>query len=97
MRVSICKSNGLLIEAQSNDAAEYGALIENAIAAGFSADQVQEKVVTEKEYELLLSALPSQAIADPVVTMSQLRVALTSISGVSEDQVDAAISAAASA
>jgi hypothetical protein len=54
MRVCVLKATGKLIEAQSNDAAEYGTLIANAVTAGYSEEDVEEKIVTEAEFKELL-------------------------------------------
>lgn len=54
-RAAIQKSTGKLIEFQSGDA-EYGTLLKNAINAGFSKDDVEEKRVTANQYNTLITA-----------------------------------------
>lgn len=55
MYACILKSNGRLIEAQSD--AVPGTLIANAISAGYLAAEVEEKVVSAAEFAALLLAL----------------------------------------
>lgn len=52
MRVCIFKADGHLIEAQS--LATEGTLIANALAMGYTADQIEEKVITDQEFIALL-------------------------------------------
>lgn len=51
MRVCIRKSDGKMIESQSDSTP--GTMIANAISAGYTADQVEERTVTAEEYEAL--------------------------------------------
>lgn len=74
MRVSIDKTTGLLIEAQSNDAADLQVLVDNAIAAGYPSDNVETKVVNDADYQALLQALPQ-----PVSAPSQLDMVIAYI------------------
>ena len=67
MRVCIDTSTGKLIGAQSNDDAEHGALIANAVVAGYDESGIEEKVVDDAEYGALLNA----TIPDP--TIDELR------------------------
>lgn len=64
MRVAIRKSTGQLIEAQGNDKAPMDALVANALAADIPADDVETKIVSSAEFEVLLAAAP-QAPAQP--------------------------------
>jgi len=59
MRVCICNSTGALLESQSGDDAPLDALIANAVAAGYSADDVEVKVVGDAEYQALLNPPPT--------------------------------------
>jgi hypothetical protein len=56
MRVSLLKSSGRIIEMQS-DATE-GTVTANAIAMGFPAADVEERVVTPEEYQAMLPPPP---------------------------------------
>lgn len=56
MRISIQKSTGKLLEMQSN--ATEGTLIANAVAAAYAQSDVEERVVTDAEYQALVSAQP---------------------------------------
>lgn len=56
MRVCIVKSTGKLIESQSH--ATEGTLIKNALSMGYLASEIEEKVVTEGEFQAILSAQP---------------------------------------
>lgn len=59
MFVCVRKSDGRLLEAQSD--ASPGTLVSNAVLAGYLANDVEEKTVTDSEYTSLLLALrPSQ-------------------------------------
>ena len=55
MRVCI-DQNGLLISAQSNDNAAHGTLLQNAIGAGYLAENIEEKVVGDAEFRALEEA-----------------------------------------
>ena len=64
MRVCIERSSGKLIESQSG-AAPHGALIVNAVNAGYSESDVEEKVVTQEEWQVLFDAtIPALTYAD---------------------------------
>lgn len=70
MRVSIIKSNGRLFESQSGgDSQEHlDALLQNAINAGFSSEEVEVKFATDEEYAVILAAEKSaeeEALPDP--------------------------------
>ena len=52
MRICIVRATGKLIEAQS--LATPGTLLSNAIKAGYTADQVEEKVVTDVDFVSIL-------------------------------------------
>lgn len=56
MRICTQKSTGRVLEMQS--AATEGTLIANAVLAGYSAADTEERLVTSEEYEVLLSAQP---------------------------------------
>ena len=65
MRVCIERSSGKLIESQSGDHAAYGALLGNAVSAGYAAEDVEEKVVTQEEWQVLFDATtPAPTYAD---------------------------------
>ena len=64
MRICIEKSTGKLIESQS-DATE-GTLIQNAVNAGFSEADIEEKEVTESEWQAILIAQP-KPIQEPTL------------------------------
>jgi hypothetical protein len=51
MRICVQKSTGKLIEAQGK--ATPGTLLANATAAGYAADDIEEKVVTDAEFAVL--------------------------------------------
>ena len=64
MRVCIERSSGKLIESQSGDHAAYGALLGNAIGAGYAEEDVEEKVVTQDAFDALwLAAAPIRTYA----------------------------------
>lgn len=67
MRVCIMKSTGKLLEMQS-DATE-GTLLQNAINAGFAEVDIEEKEVTEAEWQVILDAQPK-----PDIPKSQLQI-----------------------
>lgn len=56
MRVCIVKSTGALIEAQSGDGVTPGALVANAVAAGYKKTAVVEKVINDDAFKVLLNA-----------------------------------------
>jgi len=56
MRVCLEKATGKLIEMQSH--ATPGTLIQNAISAGYAETDVEEKEVTESEWQDILDAQP---------------------------------------
>tara|TARA_R110000751_G_scaffold97427_4_gene189540 strand:+ start:797 stop:1114 length:318 start_codon:yes stop_codon:yes gene_type:complete len=65
MRVCIERSTGKLIESQSGDHAAYGVLLGNAVSAGYAAEDVEEKVVTQDAFDALwLAAIPPATYAD---------------------------------
>jgi hypothetical protein len=57
-RATIKKSTGKLIEFQSGDAT-LGTLTLNAINAGISADDIEEKYITETELKTLIPKPPT--------------------------------------
>jgi hypothetical protein len=63
IRVCIEKASGKLIEHQTGKA-PLGTLTQNAINAGYKADEVEEKYVTGAELKLLLDAFPKPANPD---------------------------------
>ena len=67
MRVCIERSSGKLIESQTGDHAAYGALLGNAVSAGYAAEDVEEKVVTQDAFDVLWEA------ARPPATYAQKR------------------------
>jgi len=87
MRILTNKETGELIEAQS-DATE-GTLIANAVAAGMSASDVVESVVSDEEYAALRKSMEPK----PVISVSpwQIRKALTVTN--LRDSVEAAVAA----
>ena len=50
-RICTKKSDGSLVEYQSGKA-RLGTLIENAVSAGYNKDEVEEKYITDKEWEV---------------------------------------------
>ena len=65
MRVCIERSSGKLIESQTGDHAAYGALLGNAVSAGYAAEDVEEKVVTQDAFDVLWEAArPPATYAD---------------------------------
>jgi hypothetical protein len=64
MRVCIERSSGKMIESQSG-VAPYGTLVANAVGAGYAAEDVEEKVVTQEEWKVLFDAtIPTPTYAD---------------------------------
>lgn len=57
MRASIHVLTGKLIEAQSNDKGPLSTLFDNAIKNGYKPEEIEVKVVTDQEFEQLLSTL----------------------------------------
>ena len=51
MRICILKSNNSVLEMQSE--AREGTLINNAVNAGYSADDIEERVITNSEWETI--------------------------------------------
>ncbi len=79
-RVSIEIATGKLIESQSGTA-EHGALLANAVAAGFTEAEVEEKVASQAEYLALLDAAQppaptNEAIYDQVLSRERAFAAL---------------------
>jgi hypothetical protein len=71
MRVCIEIATGKLIESQSG-VAEHGTLIANAVGAGFTEAEVEEKVVSQAEHQALVDAAQpppptNEAIYDQVL------------------------------
>ena len=65
MRVCIERSTGKLIESQSGDHAAYGVLLGNAVGAGYAAEDVEEKVVTQDAFDALwLAVMPTPTYAE---------------------------------
>lgn len=56
MKVLINKSDNKLIEMQSH--ATEGTLLQNALNAGFLANDIEEKEVTPQEYQVILDLQP---------------------------------------
>lgn len=79
MRVCIVRATGKLIGAQSGDDAEYGTLIANAAVAGYAEADVEERVVSQAEYEALEEA------NKPAPSVDELRRAAY---GTVQDQLD---------
>ena len=52
MRVCIRKSDGNILEAQSNDKAPMDSLIQNAIANGYSEKEIEFKILSDDEVDL---------------------------------------------
>ena len=74
MRVCIEKSTGRLIEMQSD--ATAGTLIQNAINAGFIEADIEEKEITQAEWQAIQDAQPkpepSILLEDTVADLIQL-------------------------
>lgn len=56
MRVCIEKSTGRLIESQSH--AREGTLLQNALNTGYNEADIEEKEVTQEEFQIILDAQP---------------------------------------
>jgi hypothetical protein len=67
-RVCIEKATGKLIEMQSGEA-ELGVLTQNAVNAGYSEADIEEKIVTAEEYAVILEA------QKPVPTLDDIKKA----------------------
>ena len=64
MRVCIERSSGKMIESQSG-VAVHGALVVNAVSAGYAEADVEEKIVTQDEWQALFDAtIPAPTYAD---------------------------------
>ena len=64
MRVCIERSSGKMIESQSG-VAPYGTLVANAVGAGYAEEDVEEKVVTQEEWQVLFDAtIPTPTYAE---------------------------------
>lgn len=67
MRISVQKSTGLLIEMQS--LATEGTLLKNAVAMGYAANDIEERVSSDQEYKVLVAAqTPPAKSQEPTVT-----------------------------
>ena len=53
LRISIIKSNNKIIEVQTHDAPQ-GTLIQNAIGWGHNENDIEEKNVTEEEFQTFI-------------------------------------------
>ena len=62
-RVAIIKSTGALLEYQSG-VAPSGTLLQNAINAGFNAADIEEKVITDAELQVLFDVINVPAVAN---------------------------------
>lgn len=60
MRVSIIRATGRVFEMQSH--ATAGTLIRNAVEAGLTAEDIEEREVDQAEYEALLAAQPKTTL-----------------------------------
>lgn len=58
MRILVVKLTGELIEAQSS--AKAGTLIKNAINAGYSADAIEERIVSAEDFAEIINNLPEK-------------------------------------
>jgi len=58
MRICTQKSTGRFLEMQS-DATE-GTLIQNAVNAGFDSEDLEEKIITEKEFKTITLTFPAE-------------------------------------
>ena len=64
MRVCIERASGKMIESQSG-VAVHGALVVNAVSAGYAEADVEEKVVTQEEWQALFDAtIPTPTYAE---------------------------------
>ena len=74
MRVCIEKLSGDLIESQSGEA-EYGTLITNAVNAGHLEADIEEKVVTNAQFEVIFADKIAKDILakEALFTYSELR------------------------
>lgn len=73
MRICIQKSTGRLIESQSD--ATAGTLIANAISAGFSSSDVEERIVSMTDWQVMLDAQkPAPAVDKRALAIDALMV-----------------------
>jgi hypothetical protein len=68
MRVVTVKANGLLLEAQSGgDARALPTMLQNAVNAGYSINDISARVVSQAEYAQILAQQPaSNAPINPI-------------------------------
>ena len=64
-RVTILKSTGALIEFQSG-VAPAGTLLQNAVNGGLNSADVEEKVITDAELQVLFDVINAPALANAV-------------------------------
>lgn len=62
MRICVLKATQQLLEAQSW--ATAGTLIRNALARGYALEDIEERVVSDAEYALILENLPERDAID---------------------------------
>jgi hypothetical protein len=96
MRICILKTSGKLLEAQS--LATEGTLIRNALNAGYTFDQVEERVITDAEFEAMLDSSPD-VIAKEALEAQRLQDIIAAFPNWATvkakfDQADAALAAA---
>jgi hypothetical protein len=79
MRVCIEKATGKLIEMQSGNA-ELGALKQNAVNAGYMEVAIEEKHVTDAEFQVIMEAQPKPPTApDPDEELAAAITAATTL------------------
>lgn len=72
MIICVRKSNGAFLEAQSKPTA--GTLINNMVRAGYSEEDLEEKEVTEAEFQAIIAALPENITAKAAAVQHQLDI-----------------------
>lgn len=94
MRISVQKSTGLLIEMQS--LATEGTLLKNAVAMGYDANDIEERVSTDQEYKVLVAAQTPLA-PPPEPTVTELITALKTKGVIADSDIASAKVAVAAA
>lgn len=90
MRVCVLKSNNRLLEMQSD--ARAGTLTANALLAGFAQSEIEEREVTQQEYEALMAAqpkTPAEIRAEGINIAINNDAVLAILKTMSNDELDA--------
>lgn len=72
MRIIINKETGKIIESQSF--ATEGTLIKNAISAGFLAEHLEEKEISEIEYQAMIDLEPKPTVEPTAEELLEQRI-----------------------